>query len=107
MTKISIPKLKSVEKPTFSKIPLLHYNFPPQKKTVNLKSIITKYIENPLLLDGRKFSLKVFVLILNTKPLVSLFREGYLLLASRKYDLSKIKGPKAKLIHFGETVLLK
>jgi len=57
-----------------------------------LKSTITKYIENPMLLEGKKNSLKVFVLILSAKPMVCLFNEGYVKFAAKKFDLGKLKG---------------
>jgi hypothetical protein len=45
------------------------------------KFILQKYIENPLLYRGRKFDLRVWVLLTHEGK-VYLYREGYMRLAS-------------------------
>lgn len=51
------------------------------------KCIIQKYIHNPLLLNGRKFDIRCYVLIACTKPLVAFFHQGYLRLSMTEYNL--------------------
>jgi hypothetical protein len=48
--------------------------------------ILQKYIQNPLLLNKRKFDLRVFVLIANTDPFLILFHTGYIRKALSDYD---------------------
>ena len=53
--------------------------------------IISKYIDNPLLLYEHKFDLRIYVLVTCYDPLrVYLFREGLVRFASEKYDASNI-----------------
>jgi hypothetical protein len=52
--------------------------------------VIQKYMEQPLLYGGRKFDIRVWVLV--TQELkVYLFKEGYMRLSSNAYDLSADK----------------
>ncbi|KAH9257743.1 hypothetical protein BASA81_004209 [Batrachochytrium salamandrivorans] len=56
-------------------------------KLVRKHEIVQRLIDSPLLLDGRKFDLRVFVLIASTKPLlVYVHREPYFRAAMRKYN---------------------
>lgn len=56
-------------------------------KLVLKHEIVQRLIDSPLLLDGRKFDLRVFVLIASTKPLlVYVHREPYFRAAMRKYN---------------------
>jgi len=49
--------------------------------------IVQKLVNNPLLLDGRKFDLRVFVLVASTKPLmVYIHREPYYRATIRKFQ---------------------
>ena len=56
---------------------------------------MSRYIENPLLLNGYKFDLRIYVAITSYDPLrVYVYREGLVRFASEKYDLSKVStGP--------------
>lgn len=58
----------------------------------NLKTnsfVIQKYIEQPLLIDGYKFDIRVFVL-LDQNMNVYMYRQGYLRKSSEKFDLDNI-----------------
>ncbi len=47
-----------------------------------------RYISNPLLLDGRKFDIRVYMLLLGAQPFVVLYRDGYVRLCCESYQLS-------------------
>ena len=48
--------------------------------------IVQEYIDKPLLLDGYKFDLRVYVLVTSCDPLrVFLFNDGLVRLATEKY----------------------
>ena len=48
--------------------------------------IVQKYIEKPLLIGGRKFDIRAFVMVTHNQELF-LFREGYIKTSSTAYDL--------------------
>lgn len=56
---------------------------------IDTKVIIQKYIENPLLLEKRKFDIRCYMLIASTKPLFVLFHHGYCRLCLTEYSTSK------------------
>ena len=45
-----------------------------------------RYIPNPLLLEGKKFDVRTYMLIACTNPFIVLFHTGYLRLACDEYD---------------------
>lgn len=47
--------------------------------------MIQKYIERPLLIEGRKFDIRMWVLVTHTLD-VLLFREGYIRMSSEQYS---------------------
>ena len=57
---------------------------------VNPCSIIQKYIENPLLLNKKKFDIRCYALIACCKPLIILFHHGYLRLSANDFNLGKL-----------------
>jgi len=60
---------------------------PWEKKFKSSCSIIQKYIENPLLVDGRKFSIRFNALVLQTNPLIVGSFVSMVLLTSKDYYL--------------------
>lgn len=48
--------------------------------------IVQRYIQNPLLVDGRKFDLRVFQLVICGDPSLVLYRPGYARLCLETYD---------------------
>nr|XP_026693357.1 uncharacterized protein LOC100186709 isoform X1 [Ciona intestinalis] len=49
--------------------------------------IVQRYVTNPLLLDGRKFDVRNYLLIACTNPLVVFYCDGYCRLTCMPYDL--------------------
>jgi len=58
--------------------------------------IIQKYIERPLLIEKRKFDIRVWVLI-NQDMEVYFFKEGYLRTSAIEYKLDNCKDPMVHL----------
>ena len=47
-----------------------------------------RYIKEPLLLRGRKFDIRVYMLVVAGSPWVVLYRDGYVRLCCESYQLS-------------------
>ena len=55
-------------------------------------SIISKYIENPLLLNGHKFDLRIYVCITSYEPLrIYVYKEGLVRFATERYTMKDAK----------------
>lgn len=80
-----------------------------QIKTSNLQQncIVQRYISNPLLINGLKFDLRIYVLVTNIAPLtVFVYEEGIVRFSSRKYSL-KTKHMKDSFVHLTNTSINK
>ena len=62
---------------------------PKSKLYKSQTTIIQKYIENPFLFNGRKFDIRLWVLVTNQLE-VYLFKEGHLKLSSEAYDINNV-----------------
>ncbi|KAJ3107542.1 Tubulin polyglutamylase ttll5 [Phlyctochytrium planicorne] len=59
----------------------------PSRLNADDKYLVQKYIDNPLLLDGYKFDLRIYVAITSFSPLrIYMFEEGLARMATERYD---------------------
>ncbi|KRX03994.1 P-loop containing nucleoside triphosphate hydrolase [Pseudocohnilembus persalinus] len=66
----------------------------------NQKIVLQKYIENPMLIEGKKFDIRSYVFIASTKPkYVALYHDGFIRRALHNYTLDTQKGIDDKQIH--------
>ncbi|KAL4455740.1 hypothetical protein ABPG74_003150 [Tetrahymena malaccensis] len=54
--------------------------------------VIQKYIERPLLINNRKFDIRVWVLVTQSMD-VLIFKQGYLRMSSEVYDITDLQNP--------------
>ena len=58
-------------------------------------SIISRYISNPLLINGHKFDLRIYVCVTSVEPLrIYVFKEGLARFATQEYSSNYAKGNK-------------
>ncbi len=63
------------------------------------KNVLSRYIPNPLLIDGLKFDLRIFVTVLSFDPLrIYLHEQGLARFATEKFR-DNVKGAAAKYMH--------
>ena len=69
--------------------------------------LITKYIENPHLIYGKKYDFRIYVLITSANPLsIYIYDQGLVRIASEKYSLD-INRLNSRFIHLTNTVVNK
>ena len=66
--------------------------------TKNRTWVVQKYLENPLLLGGRKFDIRLLVL-LTSDGRVFMYRDSYVRTASGAYDANNVKDPSLHLVN--------
>lgn len=60
-----------------------------------------QYIQNPLLIDGFKFDLRVYVALTSVNPLrLYVYNEGLVRFASEKYDMNNVKNVFSHLTNY-------
>ena len=65
--------------------------------------VISRYIHNPHLINGKKYDLRIYVLVSGLKPLrIYLNKEGLVRIATKKYNLDK-KNLNDKFVHLTNT----
>ena len=82
---VLINKLNKVKKINFEKKVIGDNN---QQITVNDTYVICKYIDNPLLIGGKKFDMRIYVLVTSYHPLkVWLFKYGFCRFCNEKFSV--------------------
>ena len=77
------------------------------KEEIKGKYVISKYINNPHLINGKKYDLRLYVLVTGLKPLrIYLNKEGLVRIAADDYSL-KSKTIDNKFIHLTNTAINK
>lgn len=57
-----------------------------------VQTVAQHYLRNPLLLDGFKWDLRLYVLVTSFQPLEAfIYREGFVRLSTAKFDLNPAK----------------
>lgn len=65
------------------------------------KYVVQRYVANPLLLDGYKFDLRIYVVVTSVDPLrIYLFNEGIARFCTSKYSLEKLKNRFSHLTNY-------
>jgi len=64
-------------------------------------AIVQRYIENPLLIGGYKFDLRLYVCVPSYRPLtIYLYKEGLARFATEKFSLERLDDPFRHLTNF-------
>jgi hypothetical protein len=63
------------------------------------KYVIQRYYEDVALIEGRKFDIRSFMIILCTKPFVVLYNPGYFRLCLEKYTMENFGSKESKIGH--------
>ena len=71
----------------------------PQKNN-NSNYVVSEYISNPLLLNGYKFDMRIYVALTSINPLrIYMYEEGLARFATCKYNNNSVSGSKSKYMH--------
>ena len=63
--------------------------------------LVQQYIQNPLLIDGYKWDLRIYVAVTSINPLrIYVYEEGLVRFASEKYDTSDLKNIFSHLTNY-------
>lgn len=67
----------------------------------NNAAVVQRYIENPLLIGGYKFDLRLYVCVPSYRPLtIYLYKEGLARFATEKFSLERLDDPFQHLTNF-------
>ena len=61
--------------------------------------VMQKYYEDVQLIDGRKFDIRSFMIIVSTKPFIVLYNPGYVRLCLEKYNFEGFGTNESKIAH--------
>lgn len=82
---VLVNKLNKIKKLSFQTKTVTENN---TTVTINETYVISKYLENPLLVSGKKFDMRIYVLVTSFHPLkVYLYRQGFCRFTNEKYSL--------------------
>jgi len=82
---------------------LTKYDYGNKCGLVESKSIVQAYISDPLLINGKKFDFRVYLMVASTDPLVVLYHEGFLRVSMAPYS----QDSKEQSAHITNTALTK
>jgi len=69
------------------------YKIPPKQQMV-----VSQYVDNPLLVDGFKFDLRIYVALTSINPLrIYIYEDGLARFATQKYSSSVSANPNSKV----------
>eukprot|EP01060_Flectonema_neradi_P018271 TRINITY_DN25068_c0_g1_i1.p1 TRINITY_DN25068_c0_g1~~TRINITY_DN25068_c0_g1_i1.p1 ORF type:complete len:533 (+),score=62.15 TRINITY_DN25068_c0_g1_i1:65-1600(+) len=72
----------------------------PKREHFDDNSVLQVYVKNPLLIDGSKFDLRLFVVIWSVSPLtIYIHKKGFLRLSTEPYQLPSKQNSGNNLIH--------
>ncbi len=63
----------------------------------NKEIVVQKYLETPLLIEGRKFDIRAYMVIQCMKPYLVLYNSGYVRLSLNQYTTENFE--KDKITH--------
>jgi hypothetical protein len=63
--------------------------------------VVSQYVDNPLLVDGYKFDLRIYVALTSINPLrIYIYEDGLARFATQKYSSSVSANPNSKVNQF-------
>eukprot|EP00041_Stephanoeca_diplocostata_P030511 m.924733 g.924733 ORF g.924733 m.924733 type:complete len:865 (+) comp23771_c0_seq1:115-2709(+) len=74
------------------------FKHPSELKVEALSCVVQRYVANPLLIEGYKFDLRIYVAVTSFHPLkLYLYEEGLTRFSTQKYDMSNLDNPFSHL----------